>query len=208
MSDIFTKFTLKRLLIESKPFIKEVAIVFAVFLIAYMSYTYSNNESDALLTEKKRAVQTLDQINSNIKSVNNAMILWEDLKRELHTRNGLDIETFRLLVETIKGRHAINDFSVKLTNPVVRGDFKDKKYIQLEYSTIEMNFNAVTDVDAYRFLKEMIQSVPGILQIERFDFKVTKELNAKTLLAIKEGKIKDTVKVSIQLKWHNIIDIK
>lgn len=208
MYNIWTKFTLRRLMIESKPFIKEVALVFIVFVVAYLSYSYTNRQAKALVKEKNQAVQTLNSINRNIKTANSAIVLWEDLKGDLQTRQGLDIETFKLLVERIKSRHAINNFNVRLTAPAIRKDLKQQKYIDLEYSTIDMSFNAVTDVDAYRFLNEIMESVPGILHIERFDFRVTKELTAKTLIAIKSGKIKDTVKVAIQLKWHNIIDIK
>ena len=208
MHNVFSKFTLRRLLSESRPFIKEVVFIFIVFIVAYFSYTYTKAKANDLVAQKKRAILTLRSINQNIKSANSAIVSWQTVKNTLDNREGLDIEAFKVLVEQIKERHAINGFTITLTPPQIRSTKEETKYIDLEFNTIQINFNALTDVDAYRFINEIMASVPGMLHIERLDFRVMKSLDEKTLSSIKAGKIKDTVKVSLVFRWHNIIDIK
>lgn len=201
------RFIIKRLKNEFSPFIKEMSLLFSIVTVLGIIYFYTRGYMINLQNSKQVAETQLKQVDEIIVESKNSLIVWEQVKEKLKNRKGLDIEAFRALVEVIQLKHAISDLEIILTTPTTRNDSKDKQFVNLEHNEIEMNFNSITDVEAYRFLIELMNNIPGILHIEKFEFDAKTDLENAIVQTLREGEIQSMVEISLTFKWHNIIDL-
>lgn len=201
------KFIIKRLKNEFAPFMKEMILLFSIVIVLGIVYFYVRGHIMALQNSKQIAENQLRSIDAGIVESKNSLLVWEDVKEKLSNRKGLDIEAFRILVETIQLKHAISDLEIVLTTPATRNDSKNNQFVHLEYNEIEMSFNSITDVEAYRFLAELTRNVPGILHIEKFEFDAKTDLEDDIIQTLREGEIQSMVEIRVTFKWHNIIDL-
>lgn len=203
----YRNFIIKRLRLELVPYFMSLAVSIILLLVVTAGFWFIKDRAQSSLDAAANAKEQLRTIDSSMRDAKSSFQTWDNLKEKLATRKGLDVEAFKTLVEKIQSQHAIANLNITLTNPTTRNDSKNNKYINLQQSEITMNFGAITDVDAYRFLNELVSSTPGILHVEKFELTLSKELTPQNLANLQEGKTKGLISVNVNFRWHNFIDL-
>lgn len=201
------KFIAKRLKHEVMPFAKELSFAALALIISGILFLYVRSHINNLEFNKQTKASQLELVDRGIVESKNSLLVWDEVKNQLKNRRGLDIEAFRSIVERIQLKHAISDLEIILTTPTTRNDSEKYKFVRLEFNEIEVGFSSITDVEAYRFLVELMNNVPGILHIEKFEMNARTDIEEVIVATLKEGEIQSMVEISVLFKWHNIIDL-
>lgn len=182
--------------------------VFGVVLIVFLATLYyygvfSSNLAEAfkIRTELSAKAQSLD---TEIKVLKASYEIWTVMQSKNFEATGLQIENARKLIEQARLKNRINTLQVNLSNPLIRTDYTGQKYSQIEYAEISMNCGAYTDYSIYSFLNELINTMPGHIQILELRISVSESIKQSVLTSIATGGYKDLVQGRIRLIWQDI----
>ena len=124
-------------------------------------HSLSKKHSERIVGELKGLESKNEALKAKLNLATTALTAWEDTIQKQHSdRPGLKIKETQALLEQLKQTYRISNVTINLSNPEKRTDIQSK-YVNIEYSIINLSFDAYTDIDAFLFLNTFTQQMPG-----------------------------------------------
>jgi hypothetical protein len=107
-------------------------------------------------------------------------------------RDGLNLESARKKIESLRIKNNIYDLSANLTSPNVRSDIRDLKFSKLVYSRVHISLSAHSDKDILHFANDLSEELVGVWQqIINMEMKIMRS---------------NKIRAEIEFIWQNLED--
>ncbi len=181
--------------------------VLLLFGIIAFFYLQSVHKLKDISVEKEQLEDSIAALEESIYEAKQSLALWDNAQLVHTKRNGIDFETAEDLIHSAKLKYNLIDLKIDMSVPKMRKDFSLNKYTSIEMTNLRIKFYTIKDFDAFAFVNEFMNNVPGNIQIEEMHFKVLEDINADTLKAIEQGTLKKVMSMDVLFIWQNIVDM-
>ncbi len=209
------KRTQKRFWIQIGIIIAALACFFAAFLYTSNYKNTQAAEQERLQQQQQRLTQTLQRLE---KEQHQAQKNFEYYQEIPQTRFPLEerlletvasrIRASRSVVRNLQLRYYLMDMDVNLSAVQDITTKKQEKFFRVKQSHIDMEFGAVSDASIYSFLSEMIDILPGYIDVQSLEITKNSEISASILQDIRDqAPLTPLVNGSVRLLWtttHNV----
>jgi len=191
--------------------LKFIVIVLAILgasVGALASYDFSNRGEEESFRSTTQSLQSeIQSIKRKITDSGSALELWNNEAKEKHVnRDGVQVDFAKTLINELKEKYKIQGLTISLSAPEKRVDMTFNQHIDIQYSTLKLTFVAPTDINAYLFIYDLQNSMPGYIQIKDISFIAINEITEEVLKGIERGEKNDIVSVKTEMIWQDFKD--
>lgn len=189
-------------------FVAIILIIVAAVTGSLASYDFNNRgQEKSFKAESKSLKNQIQDIKKKIAMSDKAITAWESGINEKHkVRKGVQIDYARSLLDSLKKRYRIQGLTINLSTPEKRKGISSTKFMDVQYSSLTLNFISHTDIDAYLFVQELQKKLPGYTQVKEISFIAINEITEEILIGIEKGDKSDIVSVKVELLWQDFAD--
>ena len=180
-------------------------------LSAYMYFMPQKTSKDRELRTMRGKVSTLKA------DIDGLLVEFDQLDQQLDTYKALKDRGFfdtqsrrkaELVLQEIQDRSSV----ISAVASIAGGEFGEntqaiKADHQILKSPIQINIEALNDLDVYRYIYLMDEYFPGHISIENISIKRESDLNGVVLRAIASKNPPPLVKANLELSWRTMIPI-
>ena len=191
-----------------------IAGIFAAVL-AVIFYLYSDEKDgvkskiDKINSETSEYNAELADLQSKTAEIKKYKELWPKISPNRKSTHGIKINEVKKMLKDTAEKYGISEHNIKLSLPeiVKTGAFK-RKTVNVMMSDATINFMAVNDVKAMKFVEEFIGSLNGYPVITSFTLNKSKDYESADLVNISTGKNPGVVSGKIDFFWYVYTDLE
>jgi len=193
-----------------KKIIINSLITLILLAINGVVFFFYNNVEQASKAEIKKVEDQISGIKLRIKEIENKdaeikkyKALWPTISEKRKYSGGIKIDDFNNVLADISKKYLITTENVKIDLPKIinQGVFKRETF-DLYYTSVSINYFAISDVAAISFVEEFIASLYGYPVIVYFDMSKSKPYTAQDLSDISYGKSKGSIAGKLEFVWY------
>ena len=181
-------------------------IFFIVILVAILLHQKHIKTTLEEKTEKIKLLESeLDKLHKDIEIGKEKILIWKKIKHKYQNINGLDLENAYGLMKKIKTRYAPYILNVN-------SKFSDQQELDSAYNNIKvyaseltLDFGSLTDIEPLILIEDLLDEIPGFLEITNVDMLVNTQITHELLDKIDINDPQAIVKVQLRAKWYGIL---
>lgn len=199
-----------KILILRKKIITNAILALILLAINGAVFFFYSNIEKASEVEINKVEEQINNIKSRIREIENKdaeikkyKTLWSTISEKRKHSDGIKVDDFNNILAEISKKYLVTTENVKINLPQVinRGLFKRETF-ELYYTSVSMNYSAISDVMAISFVEEFVSSLYGYPVIFYFDMSKSKPYNAQDLSDISYGKAKGSISGKLEFFWY------
>lgn len=193
-----------------KQIIRHFSISLALALFASIVIYYrlhqeqkSNDAVHAIELETLDIANKTADLESKIGEVKKYKEIFKTISENKKNINGIKIDDINSRLADIGDRHNISDSTIKVSfpEPLTEGIF-NMATIEMVYSSVDLSFKAINDIEALLFISQLTNSLPGYVVINKLSVGKARDYNDADLIAISAGQKIRLVTSQVNFYWY------
>lgn len=187
-----------------------LSLIVALILSVVVN-THTQDQEIVFSSTFKNISGKMTEVNNQRLRSEDALKLWNGgLSTRYQSRNGLNLDLAKKQIENIKLSNRIMNVTVSLSNPAMRQDIKDLQYTNIDYSNLSIGFSAYTDKDAWKFVYDISEVLPGVVTYVSYSMTAVSEINQDILNTsnLKGAQIRPLIDGKLEILWQNLEDFE
>lgn len=193
-----------------KLIIRNFAIAGAILVISLCSLYYRMHQAqksqEAIDIIKKDTSEIKDQtesLQSKIQEIKKYKEVWGSISENQKSLSGIKIDNINSKIEQIGAQHNIFQPNIKVSFPEnLKDGIFNISSSDMVFSSVDLSFIAISDVEALLFISDLIKSLPGYVVINRLSIKKTKEYDNNELIKISSGASVGSILSDVNFYWY------
>ncbi len=174
-------------------------------IAGYNIYEKSSVESKVqkIKSEAFRIIDEATELERKTVEARKYKELWGKLTANKKNTNGIKMDEINAKLTSIAETYSITNPTIKVTLPeVIKDGILKRSTVNTLFATVNLDFQAVSDVRALAFANDFMESLPGYRIITNFEIKKDKDYSVEDLISISSGKGSGVVKGKIDFFWY------
>ncbi|MBL6785701.1 MAG: hypothetical protein ISQ32_05290 [Rickettsiales bacterium] len=196
--------------LKFKIFLK-VIVILAILVSCYLFTGKEYGKLDRYKRQQRIETSSLNKIKAKINHFNtktddiaDALETWNFITSEVKEFKGLKLGDAKKLMNQLKSKHGLTNVDVKLSKPeILKGAYTGVK-VGVESTILQIKIRSYDDIQLYKFLYDVLVSLPGYPEIIELSIVKVHELNETNLYRIAKDPKFAPVVSSIDIKWHDL----
>ena len=144
------------------------------------------------------------EIDRKVNLVKNYIHMWEEeITENQKIRNGIDMESIRVVIDDIANKHSIDNLNISFSIPTQITEIKGNP-IDVLNTEITITFNCLTEYSVYYFLNELTNNKNAFFIIEELEIKKIKNIDKELIKTLIENGTANLLSVTIKLQWYEL----
>ncbi len=178
------------------------AFVASVIYSSYKNQDLSRKIED-LKSETSQIISQTQELQSKTMELKRYKTLWPTLTENKKNTAGIKMDDVNAKLAAMAEKYTIINPAIKVSLPEnLSGGLFERSRINVLFTTINLNFEAVDDARALGFLADFSASLPGYAVLNRMDIVRSKEYTNQDLVQISVGKGGGAIKSSVDISWY------
>lgn len=168
---------------------------------------HQEQKSRETINKIKEEVSSLEEkresLEGKILKIKKYKKVYKEISEKRKSTVGIKIDDINSKLKKISEKYNIQDTKITVSFPenMKRGIFQTKS-VTMVSSSVDLNFNAVSDIEAILFMYEFTDSLPGYVVIKNSIIRKQKEYTNKDLISISSGVGQGSVVGQMNFRWY------
>jgi hypothetical protein len=198
--------------LKKKVIVETIVVVVVMIICGVGTYILSDMSDEAKIDEAKLqgSINAVSgQINEEEKKIG---VVRSSLEEFNFLKGRLDGELLSInrakaeeILNNLRTKYRLTTFqaTVAAEQPFV-GEGYDNRTVDLTQSDIKIDFNAMSDLHVFSFVKELKEQLPGYVRIYDFSIRRAEQLKPEHFAAMSKGETPALVNAKISMMWMGI----
>jgi hypothetical protein len=183
-------------------------VAFATMMLADMAAADAKKESDTLTASVMADENQLREIKNKIELSVGAEKRFSEIQLTRMEPSFLSkTELLVALLQESKNRYRLSGFKPLNIPPEMPSKVPaliDKEYNVVVRDGVTIEFEAISDVHVYSFLRHLLRHAPGFMRLQSIDIQRQEDLTPQSLAQLKAGQSLGLVVTKLQFTWIGI----
>lgn len=181
-------------------------LLIALSIAIYYFLDLQKKANDQIRDIKSKTINIqsqISQLKSEEKEFEKYSKIWKQINENKKKIAGIKVDYVNESLKNAAQKYAIGDTKIKITLPekLDKGVF-NRKTVEVLYTTVNLDFVAVSDVNAIAFIYDFLSSLPGYQVITRLNIRKGKDYEAQDYVAISAGKSNGNISGKVSFFWY------
>lgn len=144
-----------------------------------------------------------EELENKIVEIKKYRKVFKTLTAQRKDTSGINFDTINSKLELVSMKYNVDNSVIKVSFPenLTNGVF-NMSSIAMVSSSVNLSFNAISDVEALSFISEFLDSLPGYTVVNDISIKKTKEYTSTDLISISSGRKSGNISGQVQFYWY------
>ena len=203
---------------QKKVVKKKIIVSFVIFLLVsgvfagvivylYSMQTKTKEKHDWLKNDISATQRNIKGLSDQAIEFAEAIGVWESLDEDAKKLEGIRISQAKLVLDELEAKHKLSNIKLAIAKPeevnINKSPELDNELIRVWNSNVSIDFSAVTDVDAFNFVTDLMESLPGYINIDTFSVERVKDVEKVHLEMIFRGERPALVNGKLRFVWRD-----
>jgi|GEM_PF-3500329 len=201
----------KKMIILAGVFLVILAVLGAAWYVLSSQESSSDKDLRKAQGETRKVSSSIDSLEVKYELARNSIERYGDLNKDL--ANGtLTISKEKVFDELKKLNllHRISNLKLDIDNlsPLKQGDMPKLESLNTEFTNIEVEFDALSDLHSLAFLNGVEKTLPGYLNMSSLAISRERQITRDVLQAFANGEKPRVVSTKVNYIWYGITPVE
>ncbi len=185
-----------------------ISLVLALFasIVIYYRLHQEQKSNDAIQAIELKTFDITNKaadLERKIEEVKKYKEIFKTISENRKNSNGIKIDDINSKLEDIGDRHNISDSAIKVSFPeTLKESIFNMATIEMVYSSVDLSFRAINDIEALLFISQLTSSLPGYVVINKLSITKSKDYTDADLVDISSGQKIRSISSQVNFYWY------
>lgn len=188
------------------------AILLILLIILIITFKMFNSKKDifqnqlsALNNNNNSIVLQIKNLESKSVTAKNYIQIWDnEFTSNQKKLAGINVEELRVNIKNIADNNILDSLNITISPVILAGKTFDNDSIRTYTAILEIKFNAISDVDVYKFIDDLNQNLGYFITIQSIEMKKLRAINEEFLKALRSGTMIASTEVKLELRIYGL----